>query len=311
MSTRSRKRATVSRETLVCCPRLFVSDALAATLREDGGFDDAVELSTLPARLEASSVEQVTICFRSAADFVALRAAEGAAPAAALGEWMVVARRIERLLAGHGPVIKLLDVDMLGSAASVYAAYLEVPVEALAASAAVANIDPMERRFAAMYVAENAESATLEAALDGQVVRLVNETASKGADAASVMARYRQLLAAEERFEEAEAQIRRLKNRMETVEEVASNEREHALEMNEAIQRELETCHVQQRSLELRLMSLEQDRDMADQRAREIGVRAERAEVYANELHTWREDMRRSLSYRLIAPLRRLRGSTE
>lgn len=58
-------------------------------------------------------------------------------------------------------------------------------------------------------------------------------------------------------------------------------------------------------------MSLEQDRDMADQRAREIGVRAERAEVYANELHTWREDMRRSLSYRLIAPLRRLRGSTE
>lgn len=309
MSSRSRRRGTVSRGTVVTCPRIFVSDALAETLREQGGFDEVVELSALEARLEAAPVEQVTICYRTAADFVALRSAEGATPSAALGEWMVVARRIERLVSAHGFLIKLLDLGLLGSAGSVYAAYLDMPAEALTACAPTMNLDPMERRLAGMYVAESTDSAALEAALDSSVVRLVNEAAGRGADAGAVMARYRELLAAEERLEQAETQIRRLRTRVESVEEVARNEREHAQEMNEAIQRELESCHRQQRALELRLMSLEQDRDTAEQRAHDISVRAEQAEVYANELHSWREELRRSISYRLIAPLRRLRGS--
>lgn len=311
MARQSRKKSILHRGKLLSCPRLFVSDHLAERLQADGGFDEVVDLSALGGRLEAEPVEQVTICYRTASDFVAARTAEGASPTAALGEWMVVARRIERLVSSHGSVIRLLDVDLLGSAASVYAAYLEMPVDALAAAAPADRADPMDRRLAGMYVAENAESAALEETLDALVVRLVNEASNPGADAGSVLARYRELLAAEERLEQAEAQIQRLRTRVETVGEVARNEREHALEMNEAIQRELETCHVQQRSLELRLMSLEQERDRAEQRAHELRVRAEQAEVYASELHSWREEMRRSLSYRLISPLRRLRGSSE
>jgi hypothetical protein len=82
---------------------------------------------------------------------------------------------------------------------------------------------------------------------------------------------------------------------------VAQSEREHAQEMNEAIQRELEACHVQQRSLEMRLMSLEEDRDAAVYRASD-------AERRAYELQAWQDGTIRSITYRVMAPLRRLRA---
>ncbi|MBO6728433.1 MAG: hypothetical protein JJ884_12980 [Maricaulis sp.] len=309
MARRSRTAKPTLREKLLCCPTLFVTERLAESLETSKAFVQVGTLRALAERLDQGTVEQAFVGYRSARAYVAERSADGLSPATALGEWCVVSRRIADLSDRHPSIIKLLDIDLMWAAPSVYAAYLEIPVETLEAVLVPSRDTSLDLSLAALFVSENADGASIESSLSEHVVRLVNEPDAPGSDAAELIARFQQLLANEDRLEGAQAQIQRLQTRIESVEAVAQSERNQAMEMHEAIQRELEISHAQQRSLELRLMSLEQDENEAKQQVREVAARADQAENYAHELAGWREGTVRSFSYRLMTPLRRLRAA--
>lgn len=285
---------------LLCCPEAFGAGDLVTLLCTDPRIAEAVPPEAVPARLAADPQAGLLMLYEAPARFVAARLAQDMPPTEAVAQWQQAVAPLLTLLRGNRARTHLMQVAMVRSYPEVFAGKLGAApgtVRALT-EAAAAPPPPLLAAIAEQACAQDPALRRAATELSASLLDLSN-----GAPAALVDpdTAYRALAALHDDLAEATALY-------EDQQQSFAGEREMLRQLVQDVQADLETRYAQLQDTRAALQA--QKEKVLELSVHGDVVMAEKDRVTEKLAYTEAllDGIMQSRSYRIMAPLRRLRG---